>query len=179
MPIWNGAVAVVYERSSDGNTAKVLGEGGATLATCSDDGLVKDATGATLMTMSLSWPRGQRSRGTEAVIEVAGPEGASLGALEVRRYKATPFSKSFVIGIGPSGELATTDKKAKEMALTVDGATVATLALADRDRGLSRTVERWSLQTQARPASPADLLGAAAVLQFNRLFAEVGAQASR
>src|SRR5689334_20569191 len=164
MPIWNGAVAIVYERSSAGNTAQVVGEGDATLATVDGDGLVKDAAGATLMTVSLSWPRGQKSRATEAVVEVAGPEGASLGALEVRKYKATPFSKQLVIGVGPSGELATTDKKAKEMALSVDGATVATLALADRDRGLARTVERWTLQTQARPAAPADLLGAAAVL---------------
>lgn len=54
-------------------------------------------------------------------------------------------------------------------------ASVASLALADRDRGLRRTVERWTLRVHARPPAPADLLVAAVILRYGKMLAEVSA----
>jgi hypothetical protein len=185
MPLWDGATAVLFERSSDGNTATVLGPGDAVLARCDDAGQVIDADGNALLTAAFSMPKGASGeqvaadlKRLKAQVEVTGADGAPAGSVVVRRFKATPFSKTITLGlVGPDGadvgELAAADKKGRELVVGCGGQTVATLALEDRDRGLRRTVERWSLNAQARPAAPNDLLAAAAVLRNRKLLALV------
>jgi hypothetical protein len=184
MPIWDSGKTIVFERSSDGQTAQVLGEGDALLATCDDAGAVKGADGATLATATFVWPRGVKSRGDEARIDVAGADGSPLGVLEVRRFGFGPFSKKLTIGLRDAGgadvgEMTIADKKGRELSVTAGGAEAAQLAQVDRDRSLARTVERWSLQVKSRPPAPADLLAAAAVLRYGKFMSEIPAQANR
>lgn len=185
MPIWDGAIAVLLERSSAGHTATVLGAGDAVLASCDDAGTVVGADGAALMTATFSPPRGAHSdlpgadlKRLRAQVDVVGADGAAAGTLGVRRFSVTPFSKKITIAmLDPGGteigDLSTVDRKGRELAVTCGGSSVATLALADRDRGISRTVERWSLSVEARPPAPADLLAAAAILRQGKVIAEV------
>lgn len=187
MPIWDGAVAVLLERSSDGNTATVLGAGDTVLASCDHAGTVVGADGSTLMTAAFSIPAGAHSdrpgadlKRLRTQVAVAAADGTAAGKLVVRRFKATPFSKKLTIGMldpggAEVGELSAADRKGRELAVACGDSTVASLGLADRDRGIRRTVERWSLNAEARPPAPADLLAAAAILRYGRLLAEVSA----
>ena len=185
MPIWERATAVQFERSSAGQTASVLGAGGETLAACDDAGRVTGADGSVLMSAAFSIPQGIHSgqpgadlNRLKARVDVADAGGVAAGGVTVHKYKFGPFSKKLELSlVDPSGavvgELATTDKKGREMAVTCGGATVARLALADRDRGIAKTVERWTLSVETRPPAPADLLAAAAVLRFGKMLAEI------
>ena len=187
MAIWEGAEAVLFERSSDGQTATVLGAGDAVLAKSDDAGNVVDAQGAPLMTASFSEPRGAGSdrpggglKKLKAQVEVASPDGTPAGALGVRKFSVGPFSRKLTIVLrDPAGEeigkLSNADRKGKELAVTVGGATVANLAQVERDRGIKRTVERWSLRVEGRPEAPNDLLAAAAILRYNKMLAAVSA----
>ena len=123
MPIWDGAIAVLLERSSDGNTATVLGAGDAVLASCDDAGTVIGADGSTLMTAAFSAPSGAHSdapgadvKRLRARVEVAGADGTTVGTLVVRRFTVTPFSKKITIamldpGGAEIGDLSTVDRK--------------------------------------------------------------------
>ena len=188
MPIWDGAVGVLLERSSDGHTATVLGAGDRVLASCDDAGTVVGADNSTLMTASLSAPlRGARSgapgadlKRLRARVDVAGADGTVAGTLAVRRFTVTPFSRRITIALlHPDGDevghLSAVDRKGRELAVTCGDSSVATLALAERDRGIRRTVERWAVTLEARPLPPADLLAAAAILRHGKLLAEVSA----
>ncbi len=181
MPIWDGATTVVLERSSAGNTATVLGAGDAVLATCDDAGTVTGPDGAPILTAAFSWPRERRSRPDEARVDVAAADGSPAGHIGIRRFSFGPFSKKLELALFDAsdtqvGELATTDKKARQFVVKCGDATVATLDQADRDRSLARTVERWTLQAENRPGGAAELLAAAAILRFNKVLAEVGSQ---
>lgn len=187
MPIWDGATAVVFERSSGGNTAGVLGSGDAPLASCDDAGTVTGADGSPLMTAAFSMPKGAGSgapgadlKRLKAHVEVAAADGTPAGTVAVRNFKATPFSKKLTLalldpGDAEVGELSAADRKGRELSVTLGSTPVARMELADRDRGIARTVERWSLSAESRPAAPADLLVAAAILRYNKLLAEVTA----
>ena len=187
MPIWEGATAVLFERSSDGHTANVLGAGDAVLATCDDAGTVVGADGSTLMTAVFSAPAGAHSdrpgadlKRLRAQVDAVAADGTAAGTLGVRKFTVTPFSKKITIamldpGGAEIGELSNADRKGRELAVTCAGSKLAGLALADRDRGIRRTVERWSLTVDARPPAPADLLAAAAILRYAKLLAEVSA----
>lgn len=185
MPIWERATAVQFERSSEGQTASVLGAGGETLATCDDAGRVTGADGSVLMSAAFSEPQGIHSgrpgadlKRLDARVDVADAVGVAAGGVKVHKYKFGPFSKKLELSlVDPNGavvgELATTDKKGREIAVTCGGATVVRLALADRDRGIAKTVERWTLTVEGRPSGPSDLLAAAAVLRFGKILAAV------
>jgi hypothetical protein len=185
MPIWDGATTVQLERSSAGQTATVLGAGDAVLATCDDAGRVTGADGSALMTAAFSMPKGAHSgapgaglKRLDARVDVADAAGAPAGAVTVRRFAVGPFKKKLELKLldasgAEVGELVTTDKKAREFAVACGGATVARLTLADRDRSLKQTVERWTLSVESRPAAPVDLLAAAAILRYGKMFAEV------
>ena len=185
MPIWDGAQVLLLERSSAGQTATVLGAGDAVLASCDDGGNVVGPDGAALMTATLSTEPGAHSdmvgadlKRLRARVEVTGADGTAAGSLGVKSFTVTPFSKKITIAmLDPAGaevgDLATVDRKGRELALTYGGANVATLALADRDSGIRRTVERWSLEVGTRPPPPGDLLAAAAILRKGKLQAEV------
>jgi len=187
MPIWDGATAVLLERSSDGNTASVLGADDAVLASCDDAGTVLGADGSTVMTAPFSIPRGAHSgapgadlKRLRAHVDVAAADGSAVGTLVVRRFTVTPFSKKITIamldpGEDEIGDLSAADRKGRELVVTCGGSRVASLELADRDRGIRRTVERWSLTVEARPPAPADLLAAAAILRHGKMLAEVSA----
>lgn len=185
MPIWNGAIAVLFERSSAGNTATVLGPGDALLASCDDAGTVIGADGSTLMTAAFFIPAGARSQAPGADLKalgahvvVAGADGTPVGTLVIRRFTITPFSRKITIamldpGGAAIGELSSADRKGRELAVSCGGSSVASIALADRDRGIVRTVERWSLSAGGRPPAPCDLLVAAAILRHRKLLAAV------
>ncbi len=191
MPIWDGATAVLLERSSAGQTASVLGAGDVALAACDDAGMVTGADGSLLMTAAFSMPQGASLgapgadlKRLQAHVDVADATGAPVGAVTVRRFSVGPFKKRFELALvdaggAEAGELATTDKKGREFAVTCGGTTVARLALADRDRSLKRTLERWTLSVESRPPPPADLLVAAAILRYGKLFSEVSAPGPR
>jgi hypothetical protein len=185
MPIWDGAIAVLLERSSDGQTSTVLGAGDAVLASCDDAGTVAGPDGSALMTATFSMPRGAHSGGPgagrkrlEAKIEVADAAGAPSGTVDLRSYKVTPLSKKMTLALVDTGgtdvgEVSAADRKGRELVASCGGSNVVSLALAERDRSLRRTVERWSLTVHERPAAPADLLAAAAILRYGKLLAEV------
>lgn len=187
MPIWDGAAAVRYERSSSGQTAAVLGADDAALASCDDAGTVTDAGGTHLMTATFTMPSGAKAGDSRAGLkrlqsrlDVTDAGGAPVGAVTIRKYSFGPFKKRLeLVLVGADGaelgELVTTEKKAREFAVSCGGTVVANLALADRDRGIARTVERWTLTPGSRPPGPADRLAAAAVLRFGKLLAEVAA----
>lgn len=191
MSICDGATVVQFERSSDGQAATVLGAGDAVLATCDDAGTVRGADGSTLMTAGFWSPRGAHYdvpgadlKRLRARVTVAASDGAAAGTLGVRHFKVTPFSRTITIAmLDPDGtevgELSAADRKGHELAVSAGGSTVASLALADRDRGLRRTVEHWTLRVHARPPVPADLLAAAAVLRYGKMLAEVSAPRDR
>lgn len=182
MPIWDAATTVVLERSSSGQTAQVLGDGDAVLATCDDAGTVTGADGATLLTAPFVWPHGLRSPTWQGRVDVNGPDGAPIGGIQMRRYAVGPFKKKLTLGLVDTadnevGQLTIADKKGRELAVTVGDAEAAHLVQGDRDRGLARTVERWSLDVRSRPPAPADLLAAAAVLRYGKIFSELSSPA--
>jgi len=182
MSIFEGAATVVYERSGDGNTAWILGAGDAVLASANDAGGVFDAGGASLMTAALVSPRGAHGdapgadlKRLGAHIAVTAPDGAAAGNVVVRRFSVGPFSRKIELSLADPagaevGELVATDKKGQELAMSCAGTAVAALKLANRDRGLKRTVERWDLSVSAPPPAPGELLAAAAVLRYYKLF---------
>lgn len=171
---------MVLERSSDGQTAKVLGEGDALLATCDDAGTVRGADGTTLLAVTLTWPHRQRDRIRDAEVAVADAAGAPAGSIDIKRYGAGPFSKKLTLGLrAPDGqevgELRIADKKGRALSITAGGDEVLGVEQVERDRSLARTVERWALDVKSRPAAPADTLAAAAVLRYGKLMSELGA----
>ena len=175
---------MLLERSGDGQTATVLGAGDAPLASCDDAGRVVGADGSPLLSATFSFERGQRSRPGEARVDVAGADGTAVGGLTVRRYTVTPFSKRLTLALlaadgAEVGELAPADKKGRELVVTCGGSEAVRLELADRDRSLRRTVERYTLTAAAKPAPPADMLAAAAVLRYGKIFSELSARANR
>jgi hypothetical protein len=182
MPIWDGAKVVVLERSSDGQTAQVLGDGDAVLATCDDAGNVTAADGSTVLTAPFVWPHGSRSPTWKGRVDVNGPDGAAVGGIEMRRFAFGPFKKKLTLGLVDTGgtevgQLMIADKKGRELTVTEGEAEVARLAQVDRDRSLARTVERWSLEVVSRPQPPADLLAAAAVLRYGKVLSELSSPA--
>jgi hypothetical protein len=182
MPIWDGAVAILFERSSDGQTATALAAGDAVLARCDDAGAVTSANGSALMWAQFSFPHGIRSHPNSARVDVWAADRVWAGTLTVRRFTVTPFSKRFTIAMSDArgtevGELSPADKKGRSLAVSAGGSQVAALELSERDRSVRRTVERWSLSVGSRPAGPAELLAAATVLRYGKIVAEVSAQA--
>lgn len=185
MPIWNGASTVQYERSSAGQTVTILGAGDAVLATCDDAGNVFGPGGVLLMIAAFLMPEGATSdapgagaKRMQSRVNVTDAAGVPAGAVTVRRFAVGPFKKRLELALVDAagnevGELTTTEKKAREFAVTFGGAPVARLALADRDRSIKQTIERWTLTLESRPAAPGDALAAAAILRFNKFFSEL------
>lgn len=185
MPIWNGASTVQYERSSAGQTVTILGAGDAVLATCDDAGNVIGPGGVLLMIAAFLMPEGATSdapgagaKRMQSRVNVTDAAGVPAGAVTVRRFAVGPFKKRLELALVDAagnevGELTTTEKKAREFAVTFGGAPVARLALADRDRSIKQTIERWTLTLESRPAAPGDALAAAAILRFNKFFSEL------
>ena len=174
-----------YERSSAGQTATVLGAGDAVLATCDDAGNVIDAGGALQLIADFVMPDGATAdspgagaKRMQSRVNVTDAAGIPAGAVTVRRFAVGPFKKRLELALVDAagnevGELTTTDKKAREFAVTYGGAPVARLALADRDRSIKQTIERWTLTLESRPAAPGDALAAAAILRFNKFLSEL------
>ena len=179
MPIWGPAKFVVLERSSAGQTAQVLGEGDTVLATCDDAGNVTAADGAPLLSAPFVGPRGLlRSNDWEGRVDVSGPDGSPVGRIDMTRFAVGPFRKKLTLALraaggGEVGRLMIADKKGRELSVTAGETEVARIVQVARDRGLARTVERWSVQAGSSPPPPVDVLGAAAVLRYNKIFAEL------
>jgi hypothetical protein len=165
----------------------VLGDGDAVLATCDDAGNVVGAGGTLQMIAAFVMPEGATkdtpgagAKRMQSRVNVTDAGGAPAGSVTVRGFGVGPFKKRLELLLVDAagtevGELTTTEKKAREFAVTCGGAPVARLAQTGRDRSIARTVERWTLTIDNRPAAPGDVLAAAAILRFNKFFSELSA----
>lgn len=131
-----------------GGTAEVSDGTGAPLATSDRAGTIADAQGTTLLRTPVRFD-GRADVGTNAMLDVAGPDGAALGEVRVKKYFVGPRSRKATLTVTAAGtevaQLEPQDGKGEESAITAGDRPVGTLRRTGR-QGLIRTRTSYTLE---------------------------------
>ena len=131
-----------------GGTVEIKDGTGTPLASADDGGTIADAQGAQLIRAPLRFD-GDRKHGTNAVLDVAGADGAPLGQVRVRKYSVTPRSRkgtlAVMLGDAEVARVEPEDKKGEELAITAGERRAGTLRKTG-SRGFIRKTTTYRLE---------------------------------
>jgi hypothetical protein len=182
-PFWRAQSLVVAPTGAGrGYAAEIKDAAGAPVATCDAEGTVRDVSGDELLTAPVRW-HGRRDRGLNAGIEIAAG-GRALGEGRVVKYGLGPRARKATIEIsdaqgGATARLEPRDKRGEELAVTANGADLATVAVAVVKKGFLRKSRVYTVDL-AEPM-PEDLrpLVLAATIRYDALLDAVAAASMR
>ena len=182
-PFWRTRSLVVEPTGSGrGYAVEIKDRAGAPLATCDAEGAVLDGSGDELLAVPLRW-KGRGEKPTDASIEITDPDGRTLGEGRVVKYGVGPRARKATIMIvdpqgGEAACLAPRDKRGEQLAVTTDGAELATVGVDLVKRGFLRKSRVYTVDlTEQLPDTLRPLVLATAIRYDALLNAVVAASA--
>lgn len=178
LPLFQSAVLeLACAGGLGGGTVEVSDDGGSPLAASDSDGTLTGPDGVQLLRAPLRFD-GRRDRGTNAMLDVSGPDGAALGEVCVKKFSVTPRSSKATLSLRAAGtevaRLEPGDDRGEELVITVDDAPVGTLRKKAK-KGFIRTITAYRLDLTGDVDEQTRQLIVAAAIRYHALINEAAA----
>ena len=167
----------------DGYGVEVCDEAGSTLATCSADGTIRDASGAVLLSAPLGWD-GRGDKPTDAFVSVADADGRPLGTARVTKYGVGPRAKKATIDVtdGQGSHVLLLEprgKRGEELRLVSGEAELATIAIEQVKAGFMRKERVYTVDLGTAIPEPLRPLALATAVRYDVLLNAVVSAVAR